>query len=494
MADDDAAPKCDYFLREALADVCSSHGVCEDIVPNSYSGYSHVPGACICDVGWHGDGDLMGGGEYLDCHVSLFAYKLMWGISLVVHALLTVTAVYILHQVHQASGKTPKERAALVATSVEFPYVSSPFMKKKAGNKTIIFCLFYVWSRSLDCVLRLANSGYQHSGNNFAICFFHAAAGFLFWGLTAPHFCDGFLSIIVKQAKMGGSDATDMNERLKSLHDRLNQMILPSFLAYFMLFLSYFFKDPSVLMGLSFVYYFTHLCMSFFLVNMLALPVSYRLFDILNALPNPSEQTTTLTNAIVIFNREARNAGHFNTLVCVMFCVFPFLWNCQVYQIAFAWITAGPVIAISLYIMAPKEHMKNTNSVFYRKRLTSSSQQSTAVDSLSPTKGGSVVRGGRTNTVNMSRTSVTVGDGSSSGSIGSIGSTANPVVTLSPGLSLVGKIGLGQKARGQSFTNEKVVGGNNRKSLGSVRESEVSLGKASNAELPGPGPGADSRI
>ena len=60
--------------------------------------------------------------------------------------------------------------------------------------------------------------------------------------------------------------------------------------------------------------------MSYFLVNVGALPVAKAFYSILKSMPEESQdaKTKALQAKMMILNREVGNAGHFNTLVYLM--------------------------------------------------------------------------------------------------------------------------------------------------------------------------------
>ena len=70
--------------------------------------------------------------------------------------------------------------------------------------------------------------------------------------------------------------------------------------------------------------------------------------------PSTQPQTLGLIKVMTIFNREVRNAGHFNSVSTFVFSIFPWVWNMQTWQILWAWFSAVPVLFMAVFLVMPK--------------------------------------------------------------------------------------------------------------------------------------------
>ena len=61
-----------------------------------------------------------------------------------------------------------------------------------------------------------------------------------------------------------------------------------------------------------------------------------------------------LIKVMTIFNREIRNAGHFNSVSTFVFSLFPWVWNLQTYQMVWAWFSCVPILFMAVFLVMPK--------------------------------------------------------------------------------------------------------------------------------------------
>jgi len=172
---------CDYFMRGSIATECSGHGTCVAERPNDFSSYEDDIGKCVCDDGWRGDGDMMNAAG-LDCHINENFMNTWWLANGFAFFFLILFSGYCLSVAYSVQGKK--------------------FMEK-GGNQAICLSMAFAFARALDAFLRAAFK--EHSGDNLFIAIVHAIGGVIFWGYLACFYCEQFLNIVVKQAKLGGA-------------------------------------------------------------------------------------------------------------------------------------------------------------------------------------------------------------------------------------------------------------------------------------------------
>mmetsp|Transcript_10374 Transcript_10374/g.20640 ORF Transcript_10374/g.20640 Transcript_10374/m.20640 type:complete len:354 (-) Transcript_10374:81-1142(-) len=325
---------CDYFMRGSIAAECSGHGSCVAEAPNEFM--KNEVGKCVCEAGWRGDGDLMNAAG-LDCHINDDTLAYWWLGNAFGFIFQTLFSLYCLHSAWTIQGKA--------------------FMSKKS-NKSILLAVFFGVVRVIDAFLRFALK--KHAGNSLVICIIHSLGGYIFWGHLACLFCEQFLNIVIKQAKLGGVQGEQMKKKCEKMHKVMKLMLPMAVPAYGFIIVGYFDKNPSHHKVYSVIYYVAHCILSFFLVNIVALPVAKAFYVILLSMPEESQddKTKALQEKMKIFIREVGNAGHFNTLCTIAFMVFPFLWDCQTYQIAFAWPSAIPILCVAAFIVKPTQSRK----------------------------------------------------------------------------------------------------------------------------------------
>ena len=161
-------------------------------------------------------------------------------------------------------------------------------------------------------------------------------------------------------------DKGDQADAMKACMEKMHTLIrIQKFIAapaYIIVIIEAFDRNPEHHNIYSGVYYALHCALSYYLVSVIALPVANTFYKILVSTPEESrdDKMKALITKVFIFCREVRNAGHFNTLCTVSFLCFPFLWNCQAYQIVFAWMSAIPLLCIAAWITSPiKKSGKN---------------------------------------------------------------------------------------------------------------------------------------
>ncbi|GMI00298.1 hypothetical protein TrST_g3123 [Triparma strigata] len=327
---------CDYFLRGTILDECSGHGVCVAEVPNEW--VDNI-GKCICEDGWTGSGDLMNG-IGMDCHLKIDLLRNWWGVSSVAFLLQAAFSAWCCNNALAVQGKA---------------------FWSKSSNKAIMNATLFGILRSIDGALRFATG--DDSGTSVVIAIFHAGAGWLFWGILSAQFCELFLVVVIAQAKMDKGDQADaMKARMEKMHTLIRNQKFIAFPAYIIVIIAAFDRNPEHHKIYSGVYYALHCALSYYLVSVIALPVANTFYKILVSAPEESrdDKMKALINKVFIFCRECKNAGHFNTLCTVSFLCFPFLWNCQSYQIVFAWMSAIPLLCIAAWITSPvKKSGKN---------------------------------------------------------------------------------------------------------------------------------------
>ncbi|GMI26568.1 hypothetical protein TrRE_jg6618 [Triparma retinervis] len=204
-----------------------------------------------------------------------------------------------------------------------------------------------------DALLRASLK--QHSSSNLLICLIHSIPGYIFWAHLAPGFCSQFLNIVINQAKLGGVEGEEMKKKCDKMNAVMKYLIPMSVIAYAQIYLAHFDTDPSHQKVYSIMYYATHFVLSYWLVNVVALPAASSFKKILEKMPDSSkdEKTKKLENKMAIFLREVGNAGHFNTLCTAAFLFFPFLWDYQTFQLAFAWASSVPILLAASFIVMP---------------------------------------------------------------------------------------------------------------------------------------------
>ena len=146
-----------------------------------------------------------------------------------------------------------------------------------------------------------------------------------------------------------------MKKKCENMHRVMKFMPPMAIPAYILIVVSNLDKDPSHHKIYSIFYFLVHFILSYFLVNIVALPVATAFYEILQAMPEESQdaKTKALVAKMKIFVREIGNAGHFNTISTFAFMVFPFLWNCQTFQLAFAWPSVVPLMCVAAFIVKP---------------------------------------------------------------------------------------------------------------------------------------------
>ncbi|GMH71304.1 hypothetical protein TL16_g05618 [Triparma laevis f. inornata] len=276
----------------------------------------------------------------MDCHLRIDLLRTWWGVSAACFVFQACFSLWCCSNAFAVQGKA---------------------FWKKSSNKAIMNATLFGVLRAIDGFLRFGTG--DDSGNNLAIAIVHATAGWLFWGILSAQFCELFLSVVIAQAKMEkGANADAMKAKTARMHSLIKIQKFLAAPAYIVVIIEFFDRNPEHHKILSGVYYALHCFLSYFLVNVIALPVANSFYKILQATPEESQDAKmkVLIGKVFIFCRETRNAGYFNTLCTVSFFFFPFLWNCQAYQIVFAWMSAIPLLCVAAWITSPtKKSGKN---------------------------------------------------------------------------------------------------------------------------------------
>jgi hypothetical protein len=322
-----ATGTCNYFMRGSLIAECSGHGTCVAEPPNEFM--PNMLGRCVCDEGWQSDSDFQSA-TGMDCFHSKQVTNIWYTVNTVLYALSFLYTGMVLNSLKKNHG-------------------SKPGFLDKPSNKAIAVAVVFCVLRIIDAGMRIG-TGF-HSTNNLFVAIVHAAGGYTFWAILAASECEAFLLIVLGQAKMSGPEGEKMKKKCEQMHVLMKTLVPLAAPAYLAVIACYFVDNPETQKWFSLLYYINHFLMSYFLINRVALPVSGEFLAILNAMPNKDEKTMGLYNKVFIFNREVRNAGHFNTLsVGAMIC-WPMLWDAQGWQLMFAWMSCIPIVNVAAFLV-----------------------------------------------------------------------------------------------------------------------------------------------